>query len=362
MKRLIIANTYYQILFAIQLRQTIFLDDEVTLLISDHSVGTQNIAERIRDMNLFFETHYINTLGSHDNRNIIEKIQDFCDISFRKSNRYSFFVDQLKDKYFDEIDTYNYSIQTYGLYSILCQYNKNILVSRYEEGALSYNTLPIYTKRRDVINHVRRLIGKPDINSALSSFYCFYPEVYHGSLNCVRVPLFESNEELKSITQQLFELDTRKLEYKQKYIYFSSVYDFEGGDSIKEFETVLRIRELVGNDNLLVKVHPRDVRSIYTIQGFNVDTCSNIPWEVIQLNGNYSDKVLITANSTCVISSSLITKGGIKGYYVFKCCDLSGNISAQKTTESILNILNTSEIKKLATKIKIAERLEDILK
>ncbi|HEG1241807.1 TPA: hypothetical protein SCN02_002979, partial [Enterococcus faecium] len=56
--------------------------------------------------------------------------------------------------------------------------------------------------------------------------------------------------------------------YKEKkYIFFTSVYDFEGGEPVGEYELVCKIADLVGKDNLIVKTHPRDVRTIYKDNG-----------------------------------------------------------------------------------------------
>ena len=41
MRYLIISNTYYQLIFAIQLKMTVLKDKHVSMLISDHSNGAE---------------------------------------------------------------------------------------------------------------------------------------------------------------------------------------------------------------------------------------------------------------------------------------------------------------------------------
>ena len=54
MKRiLIIANTYYQLVLAIQMSKTVFEQDEIILLLSDHSKNTEEICKRLNEIHVF---------------------------------------------------------------------------------------------------------------------------------------------------------------------------------------------------------------------------------------------------------------------------------------------------------------------
>lgn len=65
-----------------------------------------------------------------------------------------------------------------------------------------------------------------------------------------------------------------------------------------------------------VKTHPRDSRTIYKDHGFNVDVNSSIPWEAIQLSGDFSDKVFLTINSGSVLSGSTMSEKPVKTFYM----------------------------------------------
>ena len=61
MKRiLLVSNTYYQLIMAIQMRYTIFTEDEIVLMLSDHSKGTKVICEEIKKLNVF---HQVKSIG-----------------------------------------------------------------------------------------------------------------------------------------------------------------------------------------------------------------------------------------------------------------------------------------------------------
>lgn len=82
---------------------------------------------------------------------------------------------------------------------------------------------------------------------------------------------------------------------------------------------MLKVANLVGKDNLLIKIHPRDLRTIYSDNGFNVDKNSLIPWEAIQLSSDFSDKVFLTINSGSVLSGSTMSEKPVKTFICINC-------------------------------------------
>lgn len=357
---LIIANTYFQIIFAFQLKNTIFQNDDVTLLISDHSKDAEHIAERTKQTHFFADVRFITTTGSKDTRTWKKKLEDFFSISFRKTNRYQYYLKDLGNSAFDELIVFNYSIETYGVYAILCQRNPGIKVSRFEEGIISYDAVVMNTSRRKLINKLRHLQKKPAISDALQNFYCFFPDVYEGELNPCGIELIRRDSNVIPFLKQAFDVVDDYLQYDVDYIFFTSVYDFEGGTPIGEYALVCKIAELVGKENLIVKTHPRDRRTIYEENGFRLDKNLGIPWEIILLCADLSGKVIFTVNSTSVISSSLLSSDDIKGYYLYKLCDLSGNPTAVKTTNGICRLLNNPKLKMKLANITDAEHMDQI--
>ena len=61
MKKLIICDTYYQMIVAIQLARTVFKNDEVDMWITDHSVGAEKVSERLSTLEWIGEVRYIKT-------------------------------------------------------------------------------------------------------------------------------------------------------------------------------------------------------------------------------------------------------------------------------------------------------------
>ena len=359
-KKLIITNTYYQLIVAIQMKETIFKDDYVSTVITDYSNGAYDIFIRIKKLSIFDEVVFANA-KELNSRTTFEKLEDCIDISFFSSNRYKVLVEDLANKYYDEIISFNFRLDIYGIYSILSNINDKIKFSRFEESFLSYNAQIPDTKRRKIIRFFRKLTGKRNITSSFHNFYCFYPENYYGKLNPVKIPVISKDDGIDELLMSVFNLKKDQLLYSEKYIFFTSVFDFEGGEPVGEFELVSNIADLVGIDNILIKTHPRDKRNLYTQNGYKVDCNSNIPWEVIQIAGDFKDKVFLTVNSASVLSGSTISKDPIKTFFMYKLCNYECNEVCRENANSINKLLNDEKMHHILRTVKIAEKLEDIL-
>lgn len=362
MKRiLIIANTYYQLIMATQMRNTILKKEEVVLLLSDHSNNAERVCERLQKCNYFSEVYYIRTKDLFKNRNFINRIIDLFSLSFGTNNRYGFCLNEIKKLHFDEMIFFNYSLQIYGMFSILYRVNKKIILSVYEESLFSYSTQLKENPGRKIIRIFRHIVNKKDVFDVLKNFYCFYPELYKGKLHAVPVQKIQKEGDCADILRKVFELDKAELEYPEKYIYFASVGDSEGGKPIGEFRVLNGIAQLIGKDNLLVKVHPRDDTEKYRSKGFKVDKNSSIPWEPIQLSSDFSQHVFLTAISTGPLTITLLQKKTPKVFYLYKMCDLSGNTPAKSAMEKLSFLFNSGFMEGKTADIRIAENLEDIL-
>lgn len=358
-KILIIVNTYYQLIFSIQLKKTLLKNDYTEALLSDRSNGMDSIVEKIRSTGLFNDCHYIRIKGCDQRIGLTQKVKDCIDISLKDNNRYEIYLKDVKSKFFDEFLFFNSDIEIEGIYSCLLKYNKNINISLYEEGLVNYPSDILPTKREKAISLLKKIRKRPSLYTQEFHFYCFYPQLYHGNGNIVKVPLIAKNSDISIFLREIFKPDLNI--YKHKYIFFTSVYDFEGGIPVGEYDLVCKIAELVGKENLLIKTHPRDTRTIYIDNGFNVDKNSAIPWEAIQLSGNFSDKIFMTINSGSVLSGSTMSDKPVRTYYMYKLCNISGNESCKKNVQVIESLLQNDEMGEILKTVKIAQRLEDIL-
>lgn len=359
MKRLIISNTHYQTIIAVQLTTTLFKDDEVVLLISDHSNGAEDVARRLKEQHLFADVRYFISRELLYEKKVKGNIWDCVSfVGFRK-NRYKYYLEKIDNLYFDELLVFNFEADIYGLFSILYMYNKNIRISRFEEGILSYVNKESTSKKLMLSCYLRNVFGKKSALDAKQNFYCFYPSFYAGDYQAIQIPKINADSICVEVLKKAFNVNDSVIDYKEKYIFFTSVYDFEGGEPIGEYEIVKYIANLVGKDNILIKLHPRDNRGLYQQEGFRVDKNSSIPWEIIQLISNFENKVFLTATSGVLLSSNTMSSQPVRSLYLYNMCNLDNNY-AKQTTQELRNILEDKSIGSEFGFVKIVEKRDEL--
>lgn len=357
-KILIICNTYYQVIEMVQLRLTLFKDDMVVSVISDCSNNAENVFNRLRDIKVFDGCYFVKRKAVlARKKTLLDKVKSIPTFIFGKGSIW----DEIPLGNFDEIIFYNQDDDMFVLFAKLYERNQNLLISRFEESIYSYESGRWTAVKYSVAQAFRKLMGKKNLEEAYKNFYCFFPELYHGNMNPVEIPAISANSRLPDILNTAFNLCIEDNAYNYKYIFFSSVGDFEGGRPIGEIALIKDIAELVGNDNLLVKVHPRDDTSRFIKEGLHVDTHSNVPWEIIQLGRDFSNHIFLSVNSTSVMTVTLLQDNPPTVFYLYKLCDLNGNVSIESTLNSLEDIVLGNFMKHRRARIHVAERLEDIL-
>lgn len=326
---LIISNTYYQMIVAIRLRETIWKESCVDIIITDQSVNSKIVSEKLDALHIFNNVFWIENCEYCTSTKSVE-------MWFYKAKSIISGIEKINDESYDEFVFYNADIYTHGLFARLYKINKNLICSRYEEGVLSYNDSCFlrYSKFK-YIQLIRKYLLKKTLEEETQRFYCFYPELYNGKLNAIKIPQIADFKEMGQKLKQIFSIDGDMLEIKEKYIFFTSVYDFEGGKQIGETDLVKEVSDIVGKDNIIVKMHPRDKRTVFKDYGIKVYNNSSIPWEAIQFNNDFSDKVFLTVNSGSVLGANMMLEKSIKSYFLYTCCNLSDNKSALLTKQRI---------------------------
>ena len=357
MRRLIISNTYYQLIMAIQMKATIFKDDYVCIMVSDHSNKAENVFQRLKKISFFDENVFMKSKGYIHNRSIIDKCKEFWQITFGKNNRYGIYLNDLKSLYFDEIVFFNLEIDMYGIYSILSRYNEKLLYSSYEEGVLSYENIYYDSLKFKIIRFLRKITNRPNITDNHKNFYCVYPELYNGNLNAKHIPeIDKSDNTIKNVLAEIFNLNSENLYDKYKYIFFETIYETEGY-KIGELELFKKIAKILGKDNILVKKHPRSNITYYEENGFAVDTNSDVPFEAIQLNYDMHNCTFITTVSGSVLSVNSILNTPSQVYMCYRLIDYD---KVSKIKEYICHVEKVITILKKNGRLKQVRVINDI--
>lgn len=305
---LIICNTYFQVIVAIQLRLTLFKHEEVDVHISDHSINAETVANRLRRTGMFCNVCYRET-RSEIGLNKFRKAGRFVEACFG-IGRYPVYSD------YDEIIFYNLNIPVYHVADSAMNGSKDTVYSGMEEGVLSYGKMA-YGKSPNLLDKIRAVTGHPQIKKRIAAYYCFNPKLfrlYGEKLKPVCIPSVSNTlTDLKSVLTDVFSFEAEPI--RQRFVFFASSSDVDGC-GFGETELVMEIAKFVGRDNLLVKMHPRDGRSIYEKAGLTVMTQSDIPWEVVQICGGAEGVIYLTATSGAFINSAALFDSDTKGFFL----------------------------------------------
>lgn len=322
MKCLFICNVYSQLLIAVKIRQMYCNNMQADLMLSDHSAGAESVADRLNDSHIFDNIKYIKTKHLFHGQNNIENTVDIINVFFYNAKKYDQYLPESMD--YDYIFFYNPSFLIYMIYDGCRANGKNVQCVRFEEGLASYNDMQFPVKlnsqRMRWIENGRKLKKKPLLSEITKQYMGFYPDMMNTNSNITKkvMPLSRNDTEFRIALNAAFHYDPSGTDIKEKYIYFASSCDIDGME-VDESSIVLQLADILGKENLLVKVHPRDKRTIYAENGLHVMENSYIPWEIFQLNGDFSAHVFITLSSSSILNACAMLGDNIESYILYPC-------------------------------------------
>ncbi|MFI3307649.1 MAG: hypothetical protein R3Y21_03690 [Mycoplasmatota bacterium] len=324
-KILIFVNSFYQLVVAVNLKNTLFCYDKVDLFITNFTPNCYKVYEKIRKNNIFNEVRYIKAYKISKNDKLTKKIIIGLKMKMsKKAEKFNLPVDLKYD--YDELLFYTIVPETLYLSHCINKNNKNFRCSRFEEGFVSYyRDIPISKE----LNFV---ISDKIVKEKMKNYYFFETDlaiVKHYNYNFKTIPkLDRSNVPFLNDLKKIFNIN-KVTKIKEKYIFFEQWFHQDRND-IDDLELVLRISDIVGKDNLLVKLHPSTKEDRFSKYGIKVSKNSDIPLEALQLIDNYDDKIFITIYSGCIINQKILFDNNIKSYFLSNCynIDMEGDFEA----------------------------------
>ena len=367
MKKIIcICNTYYQLIMLVQMKRELWEGCQVDVLISDHSANAAAVSKRLNSKAWFHSVSFVQT--KHLDQKQSGKWKQIKSVLRAALSVGEPWRRPFEKEAYDSFFFFNISVSTLLLYYALCKVNPKLVCCCYEEGVFNYAAPQLHllenrlSGRVRLIEKLRAIQGQSRLLPNVSAFYCMYPQLYQGPLVTKCIPHISAGErEVWDLLTDAFGLKEKEISYPQKYIYFSSICDFEGGEPIGELELIKEIAALVGRENLMLKVHPRDDVNRFLREGLCVDENSNVPWEIIQMNYDFSNHVFLTATSTGAISGLLELQQPIRTYFLYPLCKTEKNSIAQQSIASLRIVMDKLQENTALKNIHVITKLKEIL-
>lgn len=346
-KVLIVCNTVLQIIFAVNLRFTEFKDDEVDLLISDHTKNAKIIADNSQNVAAFSRVYYV------ENNELVRSTA-----ALAAHGRFGFLKDELtKDrilkryihiqKDYQVLLAANPDKFTNLLYECLLKRNSELQYYMYEDGLSAYCVLgqSLQRQRHAKISAFHRFLNfftqKKYASKHIKGLYLFEPELCMWEDQIPTLPMekiSKDNKELLNTLNEMFRYDQLEDTYFEKYIFFEESYSVEN-TQVNDIALVEHIAGVVGRDNIKVKIHPRNTTNRFKDLGFKTNVNTFIPWELIMLNEGLEDRVLISIASGSIANPYIIMGMKTKSVVLMKCAQgdfgANGNIYNEFLYENI---------------------------
>lgn len=296
-------TTYYHLFNVIQLKLTTLAQEEVDLVLSADTDFTYHEG-KLKLSGLFKSVILSNIKNGVWTR-------EFNDLKSTKQK--SWFIEAVKkghglplngdysDLYIGLDDAYNKFLY-YCLLNDGCQ----TTVHLFDEGTASYVLLIKERTKNDHIPHDHFMEGRFDKH--IKELLLYAPELRtdKSDVPIGLIPKIDRTDEgTKHIFNNIFSYEKYKYVLDKKYIYFEGGC-FQDFVPTLDIEVLDLVADMVGKENINVKLHPRTRNDRFTRRGYHVLPKTNLPWEIISMNEPIQDKIYLSNASTAALTTKTI--------------------------------------------------------
>lgn len=179
------------------------------------------------------------------------------------------------------------------------------------------------TSKMKSINH--QLYGATQrFPNNVTDMYMYRPDCYCGASNIRILPIPGISSEDTSFCEILHSIFGKFDVPTERYIFFNECFA-ETHKVSNEMQILDEISEIVGKDNIAVKLHPRSaqIEALYQLHGYHVIPSKEVPWEMAVLSSSINNKVLLSISSNTIWTPQFIARKSIKAISLINIMKLS---------------------------------------
>lgn len=327
-RQLFVCNSVYQIFVALWIKYYYYSDNKSDIIVSDHMTQGEKLADNIRKLGIFEYVYYAETLAFAKFKVKLTRKERIC-ASLRPNRTLRHFLD-LPKKY-TQLYIANVDYFSQLLFDALAHRNTNLELIIYEDGMFTYSRLYEKDYQSTFIqtpNAIKKFLHacvyrKKTIFGNVHKMLVFNPEnmIWKPEFPVAALEKVErENNNFRDICNHVFSYYDSTDVYDKKYIFLEEAFSAEGA-KLDDLEIVEQIALRVGKENIMVKIHPRNPINRFEKIGIKTNRDISIPWEVIIMNTDFSDKILITVSSSSILNPRLIFGQYVKSYSIYECVD-----------------------------------------
>lgn len=321
-KTLIIATTVYHVIVAIQMKRTILRSHAVDLILGDETPNAEHLIKNIEKANLFSHVYFVKMNDYNKSQNMYS---EYSSLDYAAKKYYDI------KKMFTPFDKYDiYMVPFFhhfhmNLYSFLKRFiNPAIRVYLYEEGLAIYSSMGILMdklKKEYSEETFYRIFRYGRMLKEIRGIVTFNPQLlqWGKEYKKIKIPRINiSDSELKSILNTVFDYHGEYAEmYNKKVIFFEEAKHTDGL-AVNDVSIVNQLAEVIGKENILIKLHPRSTQNRFATFGYETNNNTLIPWEVLFMNHNMKHTLFVSTASSSIVHPVILFGEKVRAMFLFK--------------------------------------------
>jgi len=291
-------NTPLQLLNMINITANMYPNSVVDVCISDKITNAELLCKKLKESNRFNSVFFVKTNSFIKNGGLHNSFISRVTAIFLANKKIKKFIPDFSSDYtyflFGNFDSFS-NLITINLPKAKKGWVEDGWASYHAQGAFWIkrpNGIKAWAKHIFRINYIYE---HTDIQ------YLYRPKLalFNIPFSRVKIPFLSENPD--NIFSKIYGF-SQDDEIKEKYIYFDAPFEKDGIPT-NDKDLLEKISSIVGKENILVKIHPRNNSDYYTAHGYHINKNTYIPWEVFFMSSeNIEDKVLISGWSTASTS------------------------------------------------------------
>ena len=225
----------------------------------------------------------------------------------------------------------------------------------YDEGSYDNNTI----NRESSSDRFIKTVLRRSVVPAKSSKLLYSPELYEmihpgNSEKIGRVPYFNASDKIQSVIEQVFETDSIKTIEEPFIILDTMPYEVMVKEEADKYQNQIQMICDALKGKVCVKKHPRDKKM--NRYGCKEYTDNSVPFEMLCLCSDFSNKTLIVLSSTSILTPKIIFNQEPHIVLLYKLFPMKSGFDDQRTKmyDSIRNIYSDP------SKLSIPESFEEL--
>ncbi len=197
----------------------------------------------------------------------------------------------------------------------------------FDEGYSTYaksfwNALEEFSKGHIIVRRLSKLIFRRTyLDEVAKDIFLYDADLCVNKMPFRIHSIWDKNEadadKIFEMINYIFDTSKVKTEYAKKYIFFEECFasDFNNNGDLN---LIMLIRDLVGKENLMIKLHPRDKTNRFAENGICTNKTISFPAEALAADIQNSNTVFITYSSGSVLNYKFISSCNIKSILLYK--------------------------------------------